>query len=480
MPIPEDFDITKRPPPDGLLADVILKLVGAIGLMLTMPSAAAAGNAEIVRQLSLSDVQPSLNTPGEATEAVIRGIIDTPTFLQIMQRHGYTPDASNLIRQTTKPLLNVGENIALWRREELDDDELAIELGKLGFDAPRQERLRTLAFQIPGVQDIILFAVREVFDVAQAERFGQLEGVSGPSREAFIEKFGVFGAGPSGTTAAFEAFAKQAGLSPEWSTAFWASHWQLPSVNQMTEMFQRKVITADDLDVGIRALDFTEFWRDGLKAIGFNPLTRVDLRRMHALGLLDEEQLQLRYEELGFSPENAGLMVEFTLEFNSPRSSGDAEKARDLTRTQILKFLRNGLFTEDEATERLLDVGFLEDDAVILVNLEILDMEEERQKAEIKVIKARLDNQEIEFNDAISALDALDLPTLQRDLLLTQFEAERQQNLKIPTLAQATKMLKNGIINDAEYTDHLSALGYRAPWLARFVALVAAGEEVSD
>ena len=480
MPIPEDFDITKRPPPDGLLADVILKLVGAIGLMLTMPSAAASGNAEIIRQLSLQTVLPTLNTPGEATEAVIRGIIQEPTFLEIMSRHGLTPDAANLVRQTTKPLLNVGENIALWRREELNDAQLKVELGKLGFDEPRQERLRTLAFQIPGVQEIILFAVREVFDVAQAERFGQLEGVSSASREAFIAKFGAFGAGPAGTTAAFEAFAKQAGLSPEWSTAFWAAHWQLPSVSQMTEMFHRKVITAEDLDVGIRALDFTGFWRDGLKAIGFNPLTRVDLRRMHALGLLDEEQLQLRYEELGFSPENAGLMVAFTVEFNAPRSPVDAEKARDLTRAQILKFLRNGLFTEEEATERLIDIGFLDDDAEIIINLEILDMDEERQSAEIKVIKAQLDNQTIQFNDAISLLDALDLPTLQRDLLLTQFEAERQQNLKIPTLAQATKMFKKDIIDSSEYSAHLSALGYRAPWLERFVALVKAGEEVSD
>ena len=248
----------------------------------------------------------------------------------------------------------------------------------------------------------------------------------------------------------------------------------------MTEMFHRKVITAEDLDVGIRALDFTGFWRDGLKAIGFNPLTRVDLRRMHALGLLDEEQLQLRYEELGFSPENAGLMVAFTVAFNAPRSPVDAEKARDLTRAQILKFLRNGLFTEEEATARLIDIGFLEDDAIIIINLEVLDMEEERQRARIKVIKAQLDNQTISFNEATSLLDALDLPTLQRDLLLTQFEAERQQNLKIPTLAQATKMLKNGIIDDAEYSAHLSALGYRAPWLERFVALVRAGEEVAD
>ena len=471
MAEPRDFDITKRPIPEGTFADILFNVLGLLGSIMTVPPAAVSGNVELVRQWSLEKAQPTLNTPAEAAVALHRGIIDEETYHKILARHGVNEDAAKLILQISKPLLNIGEVLSLWLRDELNDTELSEELHKLGFTPERIAQLQTLAFPVPQVQDLVQFAVREVFDVTQAEKFGQFEGVSAASRQAFAEKFGVFGSGPTGTTAAFEEFAKQNGLSPEWTVAFWAAHWILPSPNQMFEMFQRRIIDEETLDVGIRALDFPPFWRDALKQIAFRPLTRVDVRRMHALGLLDEDELTLHYQDLGFSPENAALQTEFTLAFNAPKEE-KSEEFRDLTRSQILSFLRKGLFNEEQAREQLSAIAFADDDIETIISLELIKIGEEAVDNEIRVIRARLKNGVIDFNGAVAALDAIDLPAQQRDLILAQIEVEQVEKIRLPSRADLDRLMREELIEVAEYLENVQALGFEPPWPERFAQLI--------
>lgn len=473
---PEDFDITGREPPEGVLADLLLLIVTAVGSVLTIPPAAAAGQAELVRQRSLRDNLPTLNTPQEAAEGVHRGVISQETFLAIMERHGFTGDAASLVKQISRPLLNIGELITLWLRGELSDAELQAELGKHGFTPDRISELKTLAFAIPGIQDLVLFAVREVFDVQQAEAFGQFEGVSGEARSAFDGAFAGFGSGPAGTTAVFEAFAKKSGLAPEWATAYWAAHWQLPSPNQMFEMFHRRIIDRDTLEVGIRALDFTGFWREKLLGISFRPLTRVDIRRFHALGLMTEDEVQSRYQDVGFSPDDAALMTEFTVAFNAPEDT-DTDELRDLTRSQVLSFLRSGLFNEETAREQLTAIGFSPENTATIIALEQLKIGQEAVDNEIAVIKARLKNGVITENDAIAALDLLDMPTQQRTLVLAQIDREKASELRLPSRGELDTFVRERILSIEDYVDEIRRLGFSDPWPERFAELVIQGFE---
>ncbi|MCP4231956.1 MAG: hypothetical protein GY771_17645, partial [bacterium] len=168
------------------------------------------------------------------------------------------------------------------------------ELRKIGVHPNYFDTYKTLAFPIPPVNDLITMAVREAFTPEIASRFGQYEGLPKEYVDAAAKK----------------------GVSQEWAERYWAAHWTLPSVQQGFSMLHRGIINQSDLSLLLRALDIMPFWRDKLIALSFRPLTRVDTRRMHILGTLDEAGVKRAYLDQGYNDRNAALMTDFTVRFN--------------------------------------------------------------------------------------------------------------------------------------------------------------------
>ena len=83
----------------------------------------------------------------------------------------------------------------------------------------------------------------------------------------------------------------KAGLPEEQARNYWAAHWELPSAQMGYAMFQRRIIDHETLVMLLKSLDIMPFWRDKLIEMSYNPLTRVDVRRMYGLGVLSEEEV---------------------------------------------------------------------------------------------------------------------------------------------------------------------------------------------
>ncbi|GAG78096.1 unnamed protein product, partial [marine sediment metagenome] len=86
-----------------------------------------------------------------------------------------------------------------------------------------------------------------------------------------------------------------------------------PSPQQGFDMLHRGVISDDELNMLLRALDVMPFWRDKLTQIAFRPLTRVDVRRMYKQGVLTETEVYESYLIAGYNEQNAERMAEFTV-----------------------------------------------------------------------------------------------------------------------------------------------------------------------
>jgi len=164
----------------------------------------------------------------------------------------------------TKP--NTQELVEWQLRVDPSLSGLDDELRKTGIHPAYFDVYKTLAHPIPPINDLITMAVREAFTPEIAGRFGQYEGLPSEYVDAAAKK----------------------GLSKEWAERYWAAHWTLPSVQQGFSMLHRGIIAQPDLNLLMRALDIMPYWRDKLMQLSFKPLTRVDVRRMHLLGTLDE------------------------------------------------------------------------------------------------------------------------------------------------------------------------------------------------
>ena len=451
------FPVTEVPD-DSAVASVIARIIGLIGIVLVGPSSAAAPLGELLRQQQNIIRRPTLIPLTDTLEMHRRELIADPVFRDLMQRGGFSETAIGVYEELEKSILAVGELLALWRRDEIVDSELTEGLKRLGWEGQAVEQLKVLAFDVPSGQDVIRFTVREVFN---------------PELRAALQLDSDF------PVAALDAF-KAAGLDEDRARNEWAAHWQLPSTSLAFSMFHRALIDEDQLRIILRAQDVMPVFVEPIIAAAFNPLTRVDIRRMHAVGLLDEEQLIRRYQDIGFSPENAGLMADFTILFNEAPDEEQAKEARDLTRSQITSFVKAGLFGPEEAINALVDIGFDLGTAETIISLEALKVATRQRDAEIKVIRNRFENGTISFNQAVEELGTLDLTAVERDLILTELEAERLSNIRIPTRGELDAFFREDLIAKPQYLDGLEALGIQDPWRERFAQLIAAEfEEVA-
>jgi len=240
--------------------------------------------------------------------SLVRGMTDD-TIIDLISRGGIHPDFAHDYYDAilTKPASE--DIIAYELRRDPSLSNLSNELRKVGIHDNYHGLYKELAYQIPPVADIITMAVREAFTPAIAARFGQYQDLP----PDFVEWVG------------------KKGLSREWAERYWAAHWSLPSPQQGFEMLHRGVIGEADLDMLMRALDIMPFWRDKLVQIAYRPLSRVDVRRMFALGVLGVSGVRKAYTDLGYNDYNADLMTQFTIKY----TEGIETRAREACKKSL-------------------------------------------------------------------------------------------------------------------------------------------------
>ena len=146
-------------------------------------------------------------------------------------------------------------------------------------------------------------------------------------------------------------------------------------------MFQRDIIDEATLKMLLKSLDIMPYWRDMLIQLSYTPLTRVDVRRMHDMGILDDEGVEGAYRARGYSPENAKNMLNFTKLYNSQETTG-------LTRASIIKGYKRKLVSRSELQEVLKQFGYAEEVINFWVAMADLELElEEIQAAEDDLLK---------------------------------------------------------------------------------------------
>ena len=202
--------------------------------------------------------------------------------------------------------------------------------------------------KLPGPADLVRFQLREVY----------LEG----RREELV------GTEPRPV---FDAFMRQLGFSKFHADSFWGAHWQLPSISQLNEMLFRGVIDQDEWTRFVRFNDFEPSQIPNLQQIIFNPYTRVDVRRMHRMGILDDVELLQAFADLGnFAPTEPDATGRLRAQF-VPVPDFTVHKAQALVIfTKVFNALpelrarfRRGWISREELLQALADTGIPADRA---------------------------------------------------------------------------------------------------------------------
>lgn len=508
---------------DAFVADITdpLPVLGAVGSVLTalligavvMPAASSAIEPALTNLMHLANehFRPALLSPGIASTAYFRGMIGREELEVQLAKSGYPDRLIDVVVESNRPLPSPGAIQEAYLRKFISKAEHDRLLRKHGYTDDDIALFEQLYYIIPMPADLIRMAVREAFSPDVASKFGQYED--------FPEEFA--------------AWAEKQGLSREWAERYWAAHWDLPSATQGFEMLHRRIITREELTLLLRALDVMPFWREKLIQLSYYPYTRVDVRRMYQLGILDEEGVYESYLDLGYDPEKARNLTEFTIRYYTPEDKTELDEYRDITRSLVERAYEQGVLTRDEAIQRLKSLGYRDEDVDLIIALVEARMALERTREDpiplrsqtTKLILASYERgvySQNETKDALSALGYSDteiewyiamtdysvvqglrnamidiihqryvtriidrteaivqlgplIPTSEEQRrLLEQWDVEREARLRKPSEAQFRAALYAGLITFEEYKEELRGLGFDEKYVEMLASLAKA------
>jgi hypothetical protein len=260
-----------------------------------------------------------------------------------MSQLGWDEARQGLMINALRPRPGNGELVSLFLRGKITQLTLSQELTRRGFEQEAIDGIFELANIIPGVGDLMSMANRMVWDDSIANRFGT---------DALLDPI-------------VTQWAAKQGLSADWVKRFWRMHWSIPSPQTGMEMLHRlrpgrskNPFTSEDMTMLLKIGDFPEYWFSRFLEISYNPYTRVDVRRMHKLGVITDDELYQTYLDLGYDEQHAKGLSDWTIKNETLTDKTKVEVARDLNQGTIVDAYQKKVIDRAKATAFLTQLKF--------------------------------------------------------------------------------------------------------------------------
>jgi hypothetical protein len=441
---------------DGVSGKIVYEIMQVVGKALGLVS---IGSALATKELyEFSRCTPwEILEPGDAIVAYQRGLLSLDNLIPELRMRGYNEERVDTLIESGYQIPDPASLYAMNLRGLAPGQNLTKRFEDLGFNPEDAEGLAELKFYIPGPADLITMAVRDVFNPEVVAAFKQ--------DEDFPEDF--------------EYWAKQQGISSDWAHKYWQAHWVLPSIQMAFEMLHRRVIDETKLRQLMAAQDIIPGWRDELIAISYSPYTRVDIRRMHDVGVLTEAEVFRAYQDIGYDTDKAQTLTDFTIRLNSD-DPDDIEPLDGLTRSAVIRAFKDGIIDRPTAEQLLTAEGVGTDAALIYLTTAEMDIEAELRKDSTETILAEFSNGAISLREAERELRILPLTPLEVEKAELKLRRLVAVKTKQPSKADLSKMYKEGIIGRPTFEQQMLRLGYSQFWVDEYVNLIKLGITPDD
>jgi len=372
-----------------------------------------------------------LPEPGDLITLFRRGEITAGNLFLGMKAHGFDEEHAGMLIDASTVRPGFGEYLSLYRRGEVTRNELNLKAQEVGIDVDTVDTFIKSSEYIPSAQDAIRFAVREVYSDS-AQQLGLFSDYPG-------EKF----------TLAAEAN----GMSEETAKLFWAAHWDLPSPTQVFEMLHRRLITPEQVDDYLKAADYAPPWRELMKNISYNTLTRVDVRRAYSLGILTADDVYNAYRDGGYDDKNATILRDFVIQDVSDENNG-------LTKSLITSSYKKSLIDRETALGMYNRLDIPTNNATLLLDLADYELKLELlESAESSLTEKYLEGS-MTIEDVRDAVRMYDVSENYVTKLLNNLSLQKFKNSKKPTVADLKRWLQHNLISEELFINKLIRYGY--------------------
>lgn len=376
-----------------------------------------------VRNFMLRTAQPLLD-PETVTRAYLHGRIPQSEWETELAGRGFTSERARVQWLAELPLLSEENIRQSFLRGIIDAKDHDAALAQYGYSEEIAARMRELYFYIPGPQDLIHMGIRNVFVPEIVERFS----LDHDKPQAFVDA------------------AAQQGISAYWAGKFWQAHWIMPGREAFFEMYQRtldkpldpsadritlsdgtevyNIIGRDTLNLALRDIDTPPFYRDLLTQIAYRPFTRIDIRRMASVGILNYAGVERAYLDLGYPHDKARKLADFTDALNKKARKDEASTLVDSLRREVIRLYVAGKLPLEQVKGTLTDLLFTDAEIEVFVNEASLVRESQYATALEAGIGRLYINGIITDKDATKRMMDANIPVDAMSLLFAKWDLE--------------------------------------------------------
>lgn len=364
--------------------------------------------------------------------------IDEDTYIYLCRLNGFSEGYAKYYYEHAQAIWPIYDLISAWRRGKVTDEDFATEAERLGWVGERLEQVKGASLYYPPPVDLVRWQAREVYEPDAIEKYGLKDELDRIERTPFYK----------------------GGMDDEQIDNYWMAHWIHPSWVQLREMLFRTELTEEDMWEWFRLVEIPPYWRDLFIRVAYRTLTRVDIRRMHKLGVFTDEELPSIYGLLGYNEIDQKRMADFTILYNKERPVTVEDEYRQLTRAQILEGYREAVYNRKEAQERLQLLDYDELDADFLLLLEDIDLARKRVKLELDYLEHAMVSGKLTDNDVAGRLTELQIPANQQEVLLAKWQRAKERQVSIPSKEDFGRWFAAAFISQVEYETEMQRKGY--------------------
>jgi len=346
-------------------------------------------------------------------------------------------ETNKLIRSS---LLSPLDLIRAEWRGELSEEWILDELQKQGYEDEDIKALRNISLFYPSPADLVTWQAREVYEPAMIEKYGLTDELENVEKAPFYKS----------------------GMTDEQIRNFWIAHWQHPPWTVIRSMLFRTDLTEADVWDWFKTIEIPPFWRDKYIEIAYNPVTRVDLRRLYKNGIYNRDQVKAGYIALGNAPEIAEHLTSWTEEAYAPDS-------KELTKTEVLKNYRIGEISLDTAKTLLAALDYTTDQIEFVIAYEDYQLELKAKEEEAELLLVEYLNGSITFDAFKERIEKAGFTQKAISKYVDKAKIKTRAAIKLPSKEDVTKWLSLEIITEEEFITMLSNLKYRSEDIARYL-----------
>ena len=452
--------------PNGLLdPGTVAGLVARNRVSLNAGLAEAARNG-ISRERFHNMVDAAQVPPAVAqTLAMLNhGDITVPTAVSLLKDTGLRDELIGDILELRRADLTPEQAADMVQRGILSESAGEAVANRNGMIDADFQKLAQAAGQAPGIQDMLRLFRAGKITRPTLERAIRQSNI----RNEWIDEILALRFLPAPTDAALNA-ATQNLLSKAEAKRIWSENgidpgdfdWALESYGrplspeQAGELFNRGILTRDQVKQMFLESNVKNKYVDLVYRLAERlPPMELTVRMVREGAMTAAEGIR-NLRQLGFAQRYAEALVEL----------GTREKTsanRDLSVATLLELYEGHAITRSTILDALDAHGYEPQEAEWLLSIAEIRRDRRLQDSAISRVRARFITSKITETDALTALDALQVPSAQRDDLMDTWKIEREVSAPVLTVSQIQQAMRRGLIEPQAAFDRISGLGYDA------------------